>query len=310
MNNENTPHGSIELDKQQPHVKQTKAQIFIITGYSGAGKSTVLRTLEDLGFYCIDNLPIELLVSFFQFVRQPQMQTQKIALGMDARVGHTQSLVEQLVAAGEHEHYSLRILFLTASSLVLMKRFQETRRKHPLANPLDLPDAIEHEKQLLMPLSNIAHQVIDTDQFTIHELRAFVRKYIVLDNKQKMMVSLTSFGFKYGVPQESNFIYDVRSLPNPYFIPELKPLDGTNAAIHEYLFSRPEVEEYWLRLQPFFLYSLERCYVEGRFFLHVAIGCTGGRHRSVAFVQELARQQLDNVQFLVKHRDIAKDLNT
>jgi RNase adapter protein RapZ len=290
-------------------VDQTAKQtpLFIITGYSGAGKSTVLRSLEDIGFFCVDNLPLALLPSFFQFAQQAHSNNQKIALGLDVRAGDIDVLAEQL--ARFNQTYCLdKIIFLTASSPMLFKRFQETRRRHPLGESLDLVDAIEREKELLKPLEKIADITVDTDQFTIHELRTFARKYIGSDKKQPMIVSLVSFGFKYGVPIESNFVFDLRSLPNPYFIPELKLLDGSNKQVQDYLFSQREVQEYWKRFFDFFQYSLERSYQEGRFFMHVALGCTGGRHRSVAFVQELANHAIDHVEFLIKHRDIAKDL--
>ncbi len=283
-------------------------QVFIVTGYSGAGKSSVLRALEDVGFFCVDNLPSGFLTSFFQFVGQPEQQLEKIALGIDIRGGHNMyDLVEQLIAWNKRQNYQIKILFLTASTEVLVKRFQETRRKHPLADPLDLSDAIAYEKQLLKPLSERADFTIDTDQFNIHDLRSFVRNSLT-ESKQKMMVTLVSFGFKYGVPLESNFVYDLRSLPNPYFVPHLKEHDGTYPQVRDYLFSQPEVQEYWGKLQEFLFFALKKAYNEGRFFINVALGCTGGRHRSVAFVQELAHHEVEHVQFLVKHRDIYKDV--
>lgn len=285
-----------------------KKQVFIVTGYSGAGKSSVLRALEDVGFFCIDNLPIDFLTSFFQFVGQPEQQLEKIALGIDIRGGHNiYDLVEQLIAWNKQQKYQIKILFLTASTEVLFKRFQETRRKHPLADPLDLADAIAYEKHLLKPLAERADLVIKTDQLNIHDLRAFVRDSLT-EVKPKMLVTIVSFGFKYGVPLESNFVYDVRSLPNPYFVPALKPSDGTDDSVREYLFAQPEVQEYWSKLQEFLCFVLGKANNEGRSFINVAIGCTGGRHRSVAFAHEMGKVELQNVQFLVKHRDIYKDL--
>lgn len=283
--------------------------IFIITGYSGAGKSSVLRALEDLGFYCVDNLPIAMAASFFEFVNQPSMTGKKVALGIDIRAGHDmQQLVHDIVNWRTMTGYAVKIIFLTASHSVLIKRFQETRRAHPLGNKLDLGDALEAEKQLLLPLSAHADLIIDTDYFNIHELRTFVHNVFAADDKPRMIVRLMSFGFKYGTPQESNFLYDIRALPNPYFIPELKPLDGTHLEIQEYLFAQKPVQEYWEKLVEFLVFSLEKSYSEGRFFVHIALGCTGGRHRSVTFAQKLAELPLDYVQFFVKHRDLHKDL--
>jgi len=285
-----------------------QTQIIIVTGYSGAGKSTVLRALEDTGFFCVDNLPIPLFSSLLQLVHQSKLQGQKIALGIDVRVGHAMEyLVSELNAANTQHPGLLKIFFLTASSQVLLKRFQETRRKHPLADTIDISDAIALEKRMLKPLMEIADITLDTDPLTIHQLRSFVKNTFAADAKQVMLVNLISFGFKYGMPRESNFVYDIRSLPNPYFVPALRQLSGLDQAVVEYLFAQKEVDEYWCRLVDFVKFSLAKAYEEGRFFVTIAIGCTGGRHRSVAFVQELAKQSVESVQFLVKHRDIHRE---
>lgn len=282
-------------------------QLIIVTGYSGAGKSTVLRALEDVGFFCIDNLPIALLDSFFQLVCASQINGQRLALGIDVRGGTAiQELIVELERFNNVQH-KLKIFFLTSSVPVLIKRFQETRRKHPLADAIDIIDAINQEKELLQPLIAMADLVVDTDQLNIHQLRSFVRSSFASDGEQKMIVSLLSFGFKYGVPLESNFVYDVRSLPNPYFVPELKMFDGMDKEIQNYLFDQSQVQEYWNKLLDFITYSLKKSHDEGRFFVNIAIGCTGGKHRSVAFVQKLAQQSMAHVQFLVEHRDINRD---
>lgn len=282
-------------------------QLVIVTGYSGAGKSTVLRALEDVGFFCVDNLPIALLDSFFQLVSPSKINGQRIALGIDVRGG---TAIKELIAELERfkvTHHTLKIFFLTSSVQVLIKRFQETRRKHPLADTIDINDAIAHEKELLQPLIAMADLVVDTDQLNIHQLRSFVRSSFAQGGQQRIIVSLLSFGFKYGVPPESNFVYDVRSLPNPYFIPALKMLDGTDQAIQKYLFDQPDVQEYWGKLLDFVRYSIKKSHAEGRFFINIAIGCTGGKHRSVAFIQKLAQQSIPHVQFLIEHRDINRD---
>ena len=203
---------------------------------------------------------------------------------------------------------TLTILFLTATTPILIKRFQETRRKHPLGNSIDINDAIEQEKQFLEPLNICADTIINTDQLTLHELRAFVQNVLTPTLKSRMMVTLMSFGFKYNTPPESTLVFDLRSLPNPYFIQELQALDGRDPAIRNYLFSRDETKLYWKKLVEFFTFNLERSYGEGRYFMHVALGCTGGRHRSVAFVEELAQLPLEYVQFFIKHRDIHKEM--
>jgi len=290
------------------HTAPLQTQIVIVTGYSGAGKSTVLRALEDSGFFCVDNLPVPLFSSFIQLVYQSKSQGQRIALGIDVRVGHAMEyLVSELNAANSQHPGALKIFFLTASQSVLIKRFQETRRKHPLADAIDISDAILQEKKMLMPLMEIADITLDTDPLTIHQLRSFVKNMFATDAKQQMLVNIISFGFKYGVPPESNFVYDIRSLPNPYFVEKLRGNSGMDGVVVEYLFAQQEVQEYWQRLVDFVRFSLAKAYEEGRFFVTIAIGCTGGRHRSVAFVQELAKQAVDNVQFIVKHRDVHRE---
>ena len=285
-----------------------KPQIVIVTGYSGAGKSSVLRALEDVGFFCVDNLPIALLDSFFQLVTQSKINGQRLALGIDVRCGSTFELfMAEIMRLKQQLPHTLKIFFLSSSSAVLIKRFQETRRKHPLADDVDLQNAIEQEKKLLAPLMSISDLVLDTDQLNIHQLRGFVRTSFAVGGQQRMMVSLMSFGFKYGVPLESNFIYDIRSLPNPYFIPELKVLSGIDQPVIDYLFSQEPVIEYWQKLYEFIQYSIEKSHAEGRFFINISIGCTGGKHRSVAFVEKLAKQSMTHVQFLVEHRDIQLD---
>lgn len=281
-----------------------QAQLLIVTGYSGAGKSTVLRALEDIGFFCVDNLPIPLLPSFFQLITQSTMIGQKVALGIDVRSGKTMHELIDMLKQETLRNYLVKIFFLTSSPHVLCKRYQETRRKHPLADSCNLEEAIQHEQELLKPLMGLSDMVLDTDQLTIHQLRKFVRSSFSESTKPQLLVNLISFGFKYGIPPESNFIYDVRSLPNPYFVPELRALDGTTALIRDFLFSKSEVQDYWEKLKEFIHYSIKKSYDEGRFFTNIAIGCTGGRHRSVAFVQELAKFSLENVHYGIKHRDI------
>lgn len=282
------------------------SDVVIVTGYSGAGKSSVLKTLEDLDYFCVDNLPIALLPAFFDHLIKHQNQHPKVALGIDVRSGldseHMTSVLSTIRAVKK-----LRIFFLTASSTELLKRFQETRRKHPLGSGVNLLDAIEHEKEILKPLMNVSDLTVDTGNFTIHQLRHLVRTAFAQTAQPMMVVSITSFGFKYGVPQECNYVYDVRSLTNPHFVEELKPLTGMDTAVKDFLFTKPEVQEYWQKLIQFFYFSIKKSYEEGRYFIQIAIGCTGGKHRSVAFVEELAKRNTNEVIFLVNHRDIKKE---
>jgi UPF0042 nucleotide-binding protein len=287
-----------------------KSSLLIVTGYSGAGKSTVLRALEDNGYFCVDNLPIALLNSFFQLMSSATMSTRRVALGIDIRGDHAmQELIDEIKKCKERG-YGIAIFFLTASFQILLRRFQETRRRHPLAAHNGLADAIEQEKKLMQPLIEMADLIVDTDQLTIHQLRAFVRRSFADQQEHAMLVHWVSFGFKYGVPIESNFVYDVRSLPNPYFVPELKNLTGSDKEVVNYLFSLTEVTNYWDRLFDFNKYALEKSFQEGRFFMRIAVGCTGGRHRSVAFVDRLAKELSSQAHFIVEHRDIARDTSS
>lgn len=284
-------------------------QVIIVTGLSGAGKASVMRVLEDLGFYCVDNLPIPLLENFlsFSFGQQPHML--KVALGIDARDHKFLPNLEAALTSIQKNIATvcqLRTIFLNASDTTLLKRFQETRRRHPLGLNCSLLEAIAQERNLLLSVMDAADVVLDTDSFNMHQLRSWALQTFSGNQKRQMVVDLVSFGFKYGIPLESNLVYDLRFLPNPYFIPELKPLSGLDAPIKNYLFEQQAVEECWGKLQEFLQYSLQKSYEEGRFFVTVAIGCTGGRHRSVAFVERLAKVAWDNIQILVRHRDIER----
>ena len=293
----------------KPPIEIPEAEVIIVTGYSGAGKNTVLRALEDLDFFCVDNLPLALLPSFFELLMKSKMREQKVALGIDVRGGRNiDELLAHLKSLSDYHVGRIKVCFLTSSSSVLLKRYQETRRRHPMGENLDLVEAIRLEKKLLKPLIKIADLVLDTGQLNIHQLRNFVRYSFSEGGNPVMLANIISFGFKYGVPPECNFLYDLRSLPNPFFIDNLRNLSGTDDTILEYLFAQKEVVEYWEKFIDFFSYTLNRSYLEGRYIINVGIGCTGGRHRSVAFVRKLSEYSFENVHMLVKHRDLNKDM--
>lgn len=288
--------------------KTSERVVLIVTGLSGAGKTSVMRMLEDIGFYCVDNLPIPLLSTFLKLAySHPNFC--KVALGIDARgeqflsdfITEIQSITKNDVAC------ELKIIFLNAREQTILKRFQETRRNHPLADGISLEAAIEKEKQLMEPIMALADMTLDTDALNIHELRSLIRTSFSGNHQRELVVNVISFGFKYGVPAESNLVYDLRFLPNPYFIPELKAHDGRTNIIQEYLFSHTNTQDYWLRLTDFLYHSLEQFYQEGRFFATVAMGCTGGKHRSVSFVERLGKVSWPHVRFLITHRDVGKE---
>ncbi|MGE0206782.1 MAG: RNase adapter RapZ [Candidatus Babeliales bacterium] len=286
-------------------MNDASCELFIITGYSGAGKTTALRAFEDAGFFCVDNLPSALIGPFFQLLAQGAKN--RFALGLDIRSGDTlEYFVKAVKEAKNAPHIKVTIIFFIANSSLLQKRFQETRRSHPLAHDRDMQAAIELEKKMLEPLKVLADVIVPTDQLSAQQLRHFVCSSLI-EKKNALLVNLVSFGFKYGAPSDCNYVYDLRSLPNPYIDPQLRVLDGTSDAIQNYLFNLPDVQEYWQRFFDFFSFTLERSYKEGRFFITVALGCTGGRHRSVAFVHKLSLLQQERFVFVTKHRDIQAD---
>jgi len=290
--------------------RKQKRQILVVTGVSGAGKSSVIRSLEDLGFYCVDNFPVPLLSTFLDFVFRSHTNLLKVALGIDVRGGEflNNFLVEiEKLKSYVDDDCQVKVVFLNAQDVTIVKRFQETRRSHPLAQGISLTEAIEKERKLLAPIKALADQVHYTDQSNIHELRRWVSDTFAGDFVQEVVVNVISFGFKYGVPAESNLVYDLRFLPNPYFVPELRALDGRNELVQEYLFGKDEVNRYWHKLEDFLRYLLQSYYEEGRFFANVSIGCTGGKHRSVAFVEKLCGQKWEHSRFLAHHRDVGKE---
>ena len=302
-------HKQTERERESIGVHKNKeiAHVVIVTGHSGAGKNTVLHSLEDIGFFCVNNLPGSLLQPFFDSVIQENVPSARIALGLDVR-GNIATIIHKLYRLKTVWPFSLKIVFVTSSHQVLLKRFQETRRRHPLTTEQkDISDAIKQEQHVLQPLCDMADVILDTDQFTIHQLRQFVIRSFSTDGQQHMVVTVTAFGFKYGVPAESNLVFDVRFLPNPYFEPTLKQLNGTDVAIQDYLFAQPVVQEYWERLRSFASYVIDQSHTEGRFSMNIAIGCTGGRHRSVAFVHKLIQEKMNQVSFLARYRDVERD---
>jgi len=281
-------------------------QLLVVSGLSGGGKSTALHALEDLGFYCVDNLPAALLPGFFeQILKNPDLYA-RVALGIDARSrgSDLQRLTEHLdqLAQSSLQH---RLLFLTADTRAIIKRFSETRRRHPLTfDEQALPAAIEHEKQLLQALQARADWVIDTSDINIHELRQQVWKYVGLE-QSSMTVVLESFAYKRGLPQDLDFVFDVRHCPNPHWIDELRGLTGLDQAVKDWLQSSDTMRNVHDDILSFLKRWLPEIRDSQRSYLTIGIGCTGGRHRSVFVVESLAaqlRQDYGSVQ--VYHREL------
>ncbi len=268
--------------------------ICIITGLSGAGKSTALRVFEDLRFFAVDGLPAVLAPEIAAMMQRHSMcHFTGMAIGMDLHqdnfLAEFHAAVDRLVHAG----FDIKIIFLEADDEALIRRYAATRRPHPLErNGLGLKGAIEEERKLLGPLREMAGVVINSTDFSIHDLRRSIQR-LVLDGagaKKLLRVNLVSFGFKYGIPQEADFVFDLRFLPNPYFVEELRPFTGHDSAVAEYVFRDETALEYRRKLVDFLLFVLAGAEAEGRYRVTVALGCTGGRHRSVAMTARIATE--------------------
>lgn len=283
-----------------------RARLVLITGLSGSGKSTVAKCFEDLGYYVVDNLPLGLLR---EFVRDPLRHVEgldHIAVVTDVRAPGFARELPRLVAEIDRERVEPTLLFLEASDEALVRRFSETRRPHPLAEDRPVIEGIRRERDILAELRGSADMVFDSSEWSIHEIRNQVyREFSTTPGEHPgLVVSLVSFGFKFGIPYGTDLLFDVRFLANPHFVPGLRELTGVDPAVREYLARDPDYAELVGRIEDFLLYALPRYQRENRTYVSVAIGCTGGRHRSVAVAEEL-QERLDGAGWQVRliHRD-------
>jgi UPF0042 nucleotide-binding protein len=281
-------------------------QFVIITGLSGAGKSYAIKCLEDLGYFCVDNLPTTLIPTFAELCAQSSRAIQTIALGVDVREGeYLANLVETLQELRARGHKA-DVLFLEASDETLVRRYHETRRRHPLAGEGNVLDGIRAERKALAHLREVADRIIDTTALTVHQLKdQMVQAYGARSQRVGLTVTLVSFGFKHGVPYDADLVFDVRFLPNPHFVDRLRALDGRDAAVEEFVMASPDSRELLARLQGLLEFLLPLYEREGKAYLTVAVGCTGGRHRSVTLVEAL-RSFLTGLGLspIVRHRDL------
>ena len=279
----------------------------IVSGLSGAGKSVTIKACEDIGFYCVDNLPIALIPTFANLVMQSHID--RVALGIDVRersfFAGVADALEKLHGQGHH----LEVLFLEAQDDVLARRYSETRRKHPLAEDGLVLQGIATERLLLQELRQRATRVIDTSHSNVHELRAMIQEaYRSEDHAMRMHVTVVSFGFKYGVPTHTDLVFDVRFLPNPHFVPELREMTGDDPRVAIYVFEHPIGQNFMKHLQEFLAVLMPLYEQEGKAYLTISLGCTGGRHRSVATVEAVS-EYLRQLGYDVTcyHRDISKN---
>lgn len=259
----------------------------IITGLSGAGKSTAMRVLEDAGYFCVDNLPPALIPKFAELCIQTGGRIKRAAVVCDIRSGGFFDTLFMALDQLESEGSTYEILFLEASDEVLVRRFKESRRRHPLSGEAGVLEAITIERQRLSELRGSAHHVIDTSQLNLRELRDEIASVFSDEPKRRLLVHVSSFGFKRGLPLDADLVFDVRFLPNPFYVDSLRPIDGTHPAVSEYVFKWPVTQRFAEKLVDFIQFHLPHFETEGRNLLHIAIGCTGGQHRSVAVAEYL-----------------------
>jgi UPF0042 nucleotide-binding protein len=281
-------------------------QLVILTGLSGSGKSTILKAFEDLGFYCVDNLPVDLIPTFSELHRHGNTEIERAALLVDVREGVQ---IEQLpkILRQLRRETPATLVFVEASELALLRRFSETRRPHPLKHDLPIREALKRERELMAPIRKVADIVIDTTKFNVHELRQFVTKSFFSPGQSPMMVGVVSFGYRYGVPADADLVFDVRFLPNPHFIPRLRKYSGLDPRVARYIRSFPETGQFLRRIESLLNYLIPLYVREGKSYLTIAFGCTGGRHRSVTLAAAV-RASLEKRGYTAKtvHRDIDK----
>lgn len=283
----------------------------IVTGLSGAGKSMAVNALEDIGFFCIDNIPAALLPRIVDFALQGENQLSRVAVVMDVRGVRSAEELKEALADLDAKKIEYDILFLDANDTVIQRRYKETRRQHPItiAQKVPITEAIRRERALLQPLRDKAKYVIDTSLLSTAQNKERVCSLFLDKGESPMALTVVSFGFKYGLPQEADLVLDVRCLPNPFYVPELKHKTGLDADVYDYVMSFPEAQELLHRYENFLAYALPLYIKEGKSQLMIAVGCTGGKHRSITFARKIAEFcQKQGYAPSVLHRDAARTL--
>jgi UPF0042 nucleotide-binding protein len=283
-----------------------KPELVIITGLSGSGKGSVLKALEDLGFYAVDNLPLELIPKFAELTRDNQ-SIRCAALVVDIREGKSLKNFPEILARLRRSA-NARVIFLEADDQALVRRFSETRRPHPLGSGESILKSIRAERRQLAPIRDVADLVLNTSKFTVHELRDVIGERLRGQrDESKILIYVTSFGYRAGVPTDSDLVFDVRFLPNPNYIPKFKNLTGRNPAVARYIRSFPQTTEFVTRITDLLSYLLPHYIREGKSYLTIAFGCTGGQHRSVMMAEQIRKNLVDaGFKAKVNHRDIVK----
>ena len=291
---------------KEPHDGRRRGELVIITGMSGSGKASVLKAFEDLGYYCVDNLPVGLIPRFAELVGQ-SAEIERTALVVDVREGKQLEELPAIVKS-VRKIIATKMVFLEAADSVLLRRYSETRRPHPLGTHTSVKTSLAAERKRLRQIRSIADLVIDTSKFNVHELRAHIIELFQQKEKgRNILVSCVSFGFKHGVPDDADLVFDVRFLPNPHFVPEFRPLTGRHPKVAKYIRSFPQTAEFIQRISDLLVYLLPHYIHEGKSYLTIAFGCTGGQHRSVMIAEDVAKR-LKKAGYRVKvsHRDSPK----
>jgi UPF0042 nucleotide-binding protein len=284
--------------------------LVVITGLSGSGKSLAARCLEDLNFFCVDNLPVNLIPQFYELLTRSGGAIPRGAIVVDARERAFLAEFPETLAALKAKGAPVTLLFFECTDEILKRRFSESRRPHPMQDSGgSLEKAIQDERKVLQPMRDVADRIIDTSRFTAHELRAFLKAaYGEHQSAESLNVHLISFGFKYGVPAEADLLFDVRFIPNPYFVDDLRPLNGMDAKVKAFLNERPETEPFVDKLQDLLKFLIPHYASEGKSYLTITIGCTGGKHRSVALAERIKDHLVDGgLPVTVTHRDLGKE---
>lgn len=281
----------------------------IVTGMSGGGKSTAMRMLEDMGFYCVDNLPVPLIDKFMELLTIPNVEISKVALGLDVRTDQSFEQARRILRTMRQYGFVFEVLFMDASNEVLLKRYKESRRMHPLQSEecVRVEDGISREREILRQMRKDADYVIDTSKLLTRELKEELDRIFVKNEEyNSLMVNIVSFGFKHGILSDADLVFDVRFLPNPFYIDELKYLTGNDRGVQDYVMSYPESEEFLDKLTDMLEFLIPNYIKEGKYQLVVGIGCTGGKHRSVTLANELYRRLKNHGGYglNLSHRDI------
>jgi len=280
--------------------------LVIISGLSGSGKSTAVHMLEDMDYYCVDNIPPTLLPTFIELCENTEKEITKVALVIDIRERVSFDSAPEIIKEFKKKGYPVDMIFLESSDATLIKRYKETRRKHPLSDDGNILEGISKERKMLVELKELSNYTIDTSELNVHQLSEIIKNKFNKANSQNILLNIISFGFKHGIPNDADMIFDVRFLPNPHFVEGLKNLNGTDEEVLDYIMNKEQSIEFIEKITEFLEYLIPNYEKEGKSYLTIAIGCTGGKHRSVAITDKVA-EHFNDLSPLTRHRDISKN---